>query len=222
MQITCPACQNRFVVPDERLPKNQVLTAPCPRCKQPIRIDTRPQPPGEPAAATGPAAAPAAPAPARGAARPQPSGATATGVERAALLGPGEAGRGQVLTVTLRELGYFVDPAATVDEALEKLKFNRYDILTLDDGFGGHALAEHPVLEYVAPLPMAVRRNLFLVLVGPAFKTGDQMAAFALSANLVVGTGDLGNLPKVLTLALQEHERFYRVFRETLAALGRQ
>ena len=43
MDVTCGSCQSKFKVPDEKVPKGQVFSVPCPKCKNKISIDTRPK-----------------------------------------------------------------------------------------------------------------------------------------------------------------------------------
>jgi hypothetical protein len=49
----------------------------------------------------------------------------------------------------------------------------------------------------------------------------DNMMAFAMSANLVVNEKDLDKLAAVLKKALSDHEKFYKVFMDTLLEVGK-
>lgn len=68
---------------------------------------------------------------------------------------------------------------------------------------------------------MSIRRKIFLVLSSEKLKTLDNMMAFAKSANLVVNPDDLHNLPLILKKAISDHERFYKVFEDTLKEVGK-
>jgi len=76
------------------------------------------------------------------------------------------------------------------------------------------------VLNYLFPLPMAQRRNCFVCLIGPSFKTLDAMQAFAQSVQLTLNPGDLPNLVPILKKGLAEFEQLYRTYKDTLAAMG--
>ena len=52
---------------------------------------------------------------------------------------------------------------------------------------------------------MAIRRRMFVVLMGEGFKTMDDMMAFALSANLVVNTKELDKLLAILKRAISDY-----------------
>jgi hypothetical protein len=74
---------------------------------------------------------------------------------------------------------------------------------------------------YINQLSMSIRRRIFLTLIGEDLKTMDEMQAFSLSANLVVNINDIKNLSFIMKKALKEHEKFYKVFMDTLAELGK-
>ena len=47
------------------------------------------------------------------------------------------------------------------------------------------------------------------------------MQAFSYSVNLVINEKDLDKLARVLKKAISEHEMFYKVFKESLQAMGK-
>ena len=89
------------------------------------------------------------------------------------------------------------------------------------DQFDDIDLEQSPVLQYLNNLSMSLRRVVFLVLVGQEYKTLDNMKAFALSANLVVNRKDMDKFTAILKQALSDHQRFYKVFMDTLAEVGK-
>ena len=76
------------------------------------------------------------------------------------------------------------------------------------------------VIQYLAPLPMAQRRNSYVVAVGDSFRTLDAMQAYANSIHLVVNPTDVPNLGAILKKGLADFELFYRVYRSVLAETG--
>jgi hypothetical protein len=68
---------------------------------------------------------------------------------------------------------------------------------------------------------MSVRRKVYLVLLSRKFKTLDLMKAFAMSANLVVNPDDISNLALILKKGISDHEKFYKVFVDTLLETGK-
>ena len=68
---------------------------------------------------------------------------------------------------------------------------------------------------------MSSRRRIFLALMGDQFKTMDDMMAFSMSANTVINTNDMDRLLTVLKKGISEHDKFYKVYMDTLNELGK-
>ena len=207
MEIVCEGCGARLSIPDEKLPATGAAKVTCPKCKGKIIV--------------GPKAA----EPQSG---PEDSLAYSSGVlERfeegvpaaLVLFGQGEAARRA--EEALSALGYRVSLAANVQEAQARIKFNTYQLVVLQEGFGASGEGRNPVLDFLNSLPMPVRRQMFVALVGGQLATLDRMAAFVRSVNLTVSEADLPGLEKILKNSIAEHELFYNVFNETLRGLGR-
>jgi len=104
--------------------------------------------------------------------------------------------------------------------AVERLHYTNYDCIVVHENFAGSLLRSNPVLNYLAPLPMAQRRYSFVCLIGPSFKTLDAMEAFVQSVHLTLNPADLPNLGAILKKGLTEFEQLYRTFKDTLTTLG--
>jgi hypothetical protein len=117
-------------------------------------------------------------------------------------------------------MGYKVDHSTAPDHVLQRLRFNQYHLVILDDEFGRQQ--PDTIGAYLVKLNMNTRRDMFVVLLGERFKTGDPWQAFVESVNLVCHPNDLLSLRVILPRALKEHERFYRVFNEALIAAGKK
>ena len=222
MEIKCENCQARFNIPDEKIPKGQRVVIPCPKCKNKMTLDTR--------------------APEQDNSEPQVEERTDPEEPRAdagydygedsaldffeegvkiALLMLDDPGEAEKVEQAVGELGYkYVSPRST-REAISKMRFHQFDLIILSDGFDGIEFEQSPILHYLNPLSMAVRRKIFLALVGDNFKTMDNMMAYSMSANLVIDRKDLDKLSAVLKKAISESERFYKVFMDMLAAIGK-
>ncbi len=120
---------------------------------------------------------------------------------------------------TLREMGYKFHTADTSDVAIERTRYTLYDIIVVQEDFGGGTLQANPVLSYFSNLPMAQRRTSMLVLIGTAFKTLDAMQAFAQNVQLVVNVGDLRNLTAILKKSRVEFDGLYKVYRDVVSAV---
>jgi len=210
MDITCASCGAAFKIPDEKLPPNQVVIITCPKCKGKIKVDTR---------------------------KPDKDIASGETEEleqdssplelfeegtRLALVLNGDDGQINDISSVLKELKYKPIVAPSIQDAMGKLRLHHFDMVILSDGFDGQNLEGSPVTHYLNHLSMSVRRKIFLVLVSEKFDTMDNMMAFTLSANLVIKLADLSKLRLILTKALPDHEKFYKIFMDTLKEAGKE
>ncbi len=122
----------------------------------------------------------------------------------------------------LERLKYSIEFATGADEASEKLKFNQYGIIVLNERFGESTPENNAVYKFLQFMPMSTRRSIFLVLIGKDFKTGDNMTAFAKSSNIIVNEKDIPNLKAILKKSVADNDQFYKVFRESLAKIGKK
>lgn len=121
----------------------------------------------------------------------------------------------------LKEMQYEADIAANADEAIEKIRFNQYDVIVLNEIFSGKTPEDNEVLRYLQEMPMATRRHIFLALTGKDLPTQDNMKAFEKSANVVINEKDVSGLKNVLQRAIPDNEQFYKVYKESLIKLGK-
>ena len=120
---------------------------------------------------------------------------------------------------TLHEMEFRFHTAETPEVAIERMRYTNYDCIIVHEHFAGSSLRSNTVLNYLARLPMGQRRNSFVCLLGPSFKTLDAMQAFAESVHLVLNPADMPNFGPILKKGLSEFGSLYRVYNETLASL---
>jgi hypothetical protein len=204
------------MVDDAKAPERP-FSVRCPKCQAIVKFPGRP-----------PAAAPATPAPV--AATPAASPTTDFGPEvldrlqrqiRGAQVGPG---RGQVLvaladraltealTAPLRRLGYGIDTLDRPEEGGRLLEEGFYEVVVTSKTAAVPGKGES-LYQRVVRLPPDARRNVFLVLAGDEFKTGDGAQAFVAQADLVVGA-EAGDVEHVLLNTMAERTRLFQVLRE--------
>jgi len=127
---------------------------------------------------------------------------------------------GEVFRITLRELGFKLHTAENSDVAIERIRYNTYDIIVIQDTFAGSTLKSNIVLNYLTALPMTQRRPSMIILIGSGFKTLDAMQAFAQSVQLVVNTTDLPNLTAIMKKSWAEFQNLYKVYKDVFASVG--
>jgi DNA-binding response OmpR family regulator len=117
-------------------------------------------------------------------------------------------------------MGYVVDCSGSIEQALQYLRYNPYDVILLDDPLKGPSA--NPVAEYLLTLNMTARRDMFVVLMGERFKTADDWQAFVHSVDLVFHPADVIHLAAILKRARSDHDRTYKIFNECLVAAGKK
>jgi CheY-like chemotaxis protein len=224
MEIRCEECRAVVLIPDERVPRNSTFRLNCPRCKRKILANTKNT---------------------NGLDERRTDGSLAPSTSRVIALGnndavddlpdgmdylpPGQAAallcinqeesRGEVKAM-LEGLGYVVDMSKATEHALQRLRFNQYHVILLDDDFGGKSPS--PIISYLRGLNMNSRREMFIILIGKRFKTADYLQAFIESVNLILHPDDLSQLVAFLTRRLKDQERFYKVLIECLIEAGKK
>lgn len=212
MKVQCPSCKVGFSVPDEKIPQGKEVRLLCPKCRLPIELSRDDVPP--------------APEPLRDAdigGRLDESDVPMDlghGNMDAVLLCVSDRFRREKLEKSLKAY-FYVNAAASSRAAMVELRHNRYDIVMVDEAFDGGSIDMNPILRYVQPLPMQIRRSILLCIVSDSLPTSDYMTAFRMGSNLTVNYKDLDKTKAILDRTIKEHKLFYKVFREELEAKGR-
>jgi hypothetical protein len=224
MELRCEDCQAVIQIPDERVPQSGTFRLNCPRCKRKIQASVKtPENREDGQAHLG---LPMSLAEKTILLSNDPSNALPEVMD---YISPGQASAllcvnrnesRSELKVMLEASGYGVDVPSTADQALQRLRFNQYHVIVVDDDFDGKS--PNPVAGYLATLNMNIRRDMFVVLVGKRFKTSDHLQAFKESMDFIIHSEDLPQLATYLSRGLSEHERFYKVYNQCLIEAGKK
>jgi hypothetical protein len=224
MQVTCNACQRSMNIPDEKLPKDQAFSITCPGCKTKIKVDQHLKPKES---------EPASP-PLEEKEEPVDTASMVINQEEfeddedlviydendqlALVL---DDNNKEIWTKALEEKEFKIQYARSPEHAVHKMKFTHFHFVALNENFGNVALDENPFYQTLIEMPMVTRRNIFFALVGANFKSLNNMQAFQKSANVVINEKDLEKLGDILKKSISENEIFYKVYKETLHAMGK-
>ncbi|MFC1815176.1 zinc-ribbon domain-containing protein [Thermodesulfobacteriota bacterium] len=222
MDITCDKCQSKFKIPDEKIPAGKVASLACPKCKEKITVGPTPlKKPAEPK---------------------QKAEAVDTGFEevssdvydasekpfdfveeegKTALICESDPGIKDAITKVLTALEYHITDAESGRDALKKMRYHNYDLILVNEEFDTADPDSNGVLIYLERMNMALRRDMFVVLISNRFRTLDNMMAFNKSVNIIVNVSDIKNFDKILNRSITEHDFFYRVYRDMLRKTGR-
>ena len=86
------------------------------------------------------------------------------------------------------------------------------DLVVLDPQFDPAEQGAVFVVREINVLRPPQRRRLFFVLLSPSLRTMDAQAAFLNNANAVVNVADVGELHRIMEVALREFNELYREF----------
>jgi hypothetical protein len=112
----------------------------------------------------------------------------------------------------LRAAGVVPQSTQVVEEALQALEFQQTDFLLFSEGFGASDMKPDLLLTYIQALPSALRRNFFVILISPKFRSGDFWTAFSYSVNLVLHPEHLPELVERISQSWSVWKDQYRVF----------
>ena len=219
MEITCEHCETKLNIPDEKIPKDQVIRISCPKCKNKMPFDTVKSNPGFTESN-----------------RAQESEEDSYGYgdysedealgfyeegTKLALVLDNNTEHSEKIRAAVKQLGYNYISAPNTRDAIGRMRFHHFDLLILSDGFDGQGLENSPILNYLNHISISVRRGIFVALMGERYKTMDNMMAFAMSANVVINPKELDKLSAILKRAILDNEKFYKVFMDTLVEAGK-
>ena len=226
MRIECNNCQAVFSVPDERIPQDRAVKVSCSKCSQSIIVEPESAHLKEAPIGVDVSLSEVADAPTAIVAELDANGAYDSPLElleegaRSALVCVDEPERLKAVKEALEELNYYSSVASSIKEALSKLRYNQYDLVMLDEDFCGESTENNTILRYLQPMPMSTRRSIFVTLISNQVKTLDNLMAFAKSVNAVISASDIQKVKLVLERAMADHRRFYKVYLDSIDALG--
>ena len=210
MQITCDQCQSKFNIADDKIPEGKVSSLRCPKCRNTLTIDkTKPVPTAD-----------------REAFEEDYDSAEkpfdfVEEEEKTALVCEPDAIIREPIISVLDMLEYHITVCDTAREALKNMRYHIYDLVVLNEDFDTPDPDANGILIYLERLNMAIRRNIFVLLLSTRYRTMDYMISYNRSVDMVMNPKNISDFERVLKRGLSEHALDYRVFRETLKKLGR-
>lgn len=229
MNILCKQCKSKFKIPDEKVPKGQLFTLSCPKCKSKISIDTRPD--VSPSFEEKPQPSATAESVTKKTiidevdsgtydASEKPFDFLEEGAKTALLCEPDSAVRSKIRSA-LESMEYNVTEPGSDRDALKQMRFHIFDLVVLSEVFSSENPDKNNIMKYLERLPMAIRRKIFVVLATNRFRTMDNMAAFNKSVNIVVNTKNIDEIGKIIKRGLSDNAAFYSVFKDALVKTGK-
>jgi CheY-like chemotaxis protein len=141
--------------------------------------------------------------------------------EKSALVCESDRALRERIGKSLEQNGYNVAFSETASDALATLRLRLFDVIVLNEFFGGENPGGNEVLKYLAQQNMSTRRRFFVALTGRSFATMDNMAAFNRSVNIVVNLENLDDTGDIVRKGVADHTAFYQVFNDVLRKAGK-
>lgn len=212
MEIVCEGCNSKFVVPDEKIPKDKIVKIRCPKCGEKIVLEPETK-------EKKPAATEGFPDIGDYSYSEDELPETYEGAKLALFVGEDKQLLPRI-SQPLEDMEYKLVSTSDLRGAVGKMRLHQFDLIILQEGFGG-SIKDNLVMRYINHLPMAIRRKSFVVLLSNTYRTMDQMMAYALSVNLIINMNDLDRLANILNTAMKRQEIFYKPFFDIMKEIGR-
>lgn len=116
----------------------------------------------------------------------------------------------------LKKMGFLTSQPATYRDALKQMRFHVFNVIFVDEDFDADVSSANNVLLFLESMNMTTRRKSFVVLISAKVSTMNRMETFRKSVNMIINKRDIGEVEKILSQAISEHEDFYRAFKEKL------
>jgi predicted Zn finger-like uncharacterized protein len=142
------------------------------------------------------------------------------GVPRALVLFPDIKEKKELINA-VEDLGYQVEEAVSVEDALSLMYFASYSLVFMHSDYEKGDLENSQFHNYMCNLPMSRRRDIFYVLVGDDRTTMYDLEALTLSANLTVNSKEVKYISTLLRKAIPEYEELFGAWMEELQLAGK-
>ena len=140
--------------------------------------------------------------------------------DRPALMAVSTPDARQYVEGVLDQMGFKVHSAATHDEFLERYGRVQYELVFMEERFGGVAPEANRALTTFQSMPMSVRRHSTALLLSHELETLNTMQAFQKSVHAVVNHIDLDKLMLVLQQVVNDNLTFLHAYRDVQARIA--
>ena len=114
----------------------------------------------------------------------------------------------------LIELGYKVHTAATHSDFSVRFGQVHYQLVVIEERFGGNTIEENLTLQALQIMPMNQRRHATIILLGESCQTFMPMEAFKHSVHAVINSGELFLLKQLVEKAVADNNLFQHSYRD--------
>jgi len=134
--------------------------------------------------------------------------------DQAALLAISTPEVAGAVETALTGMGYKVHAVENHEQFEIRYHQFNYQVVVIEETFGGGSLLENRTLGMVQNLLMSQRRHATIFLVGPGMETLNTMQAFTQSVHCVINYSEVPMLSELVQKTVAENEMFLSTFRE--------
>jgi len=114
----------------------------------------------------------------------------------------------------LTQMGYKVHSATSHEEFLERFGRVQYEVVLIEDSFGGVAPEQNVALSTLQSMAMGLRRHVTVLLLSDALETLNPMHAFQQSVHATVNRIDVDKLMLILQQVINDNLTFLNIYRD--------
>jgi hypothetical protein len=111
-------------------------------------------------------------------------------------------------------MGYKVHTAINHEEFLDRFARVNYEIILLEDTFGGVLPEHNTALNTLQLMPMALRRHATVLLVSDMLPSLDAMQAFHQSVHATINRADMDKLMLIIQQVVNDNTLFLNTYRD--------
>lgn len=183
MEITCTKCNSSFVLPDDRVPEAKKFKLNCPKCREPIIVDTsfsevHVAPEHFPRDA------------------------------KVVFLFLPDVQLRLRISEFFKYKEIYVSEASNIVEAMDKIAINYYHIMVVDDSIHTQSL-----LKVIRKWNGLRRREINIIQIGTDCPSLHEAEAFSRGVNTVINKNDVEKIEHFLELALNEFENYIDIWK---------
>ncbi|GEM_PF-807979 len=205
MKIICIACQAKFNIPDNKIPKGKNAFIRCPKCQEKVKIPTF-----KPEERSGAIAIPDIFA-----------STFMAETDKKALVCIDNDSYREIIFRGLTKHEYQANAAENSAFALEFLEIQQYNTIIIDENFE-KGIGKDRVMDEIERMDMSFRRDICIVLLSKHIRTGDNMNTLHSSVNKVVNYKDINIFDNFFKSAVKEHKQFYSVYNMAMQTIGKR
>ena len=120
----------------------------------------------------------------------------------------------EMAKATLVELGYKVHQVESHAEFPGRFNQVAYQVVVIEELFGGTLPTENASLQWLQRLPMPQRRHTVIFLLSDAYETMNPLQAFQQSVHAVVNYSEVAILGQIVQKAVADNDLFYGAYRD--------